>query len=145
MGKSVSISLLMILFISSCMSNELKEPQKYNYTSSGALTDDCFQVIITTPPDRDLKTMVEQRENAFIKAKDSIISETEKQILLYYSLNNSISIDSISPGIIKALKEKSNIYSKNGIIDQEYYLSDNSAVLVYRVFKNGIKNEILNK
>jgi len=126
------------------MSNELKESQKYDYTTSGALTDDCFQVIVTIPPDKALKTMADQRETAFIKAKGSIAEETEKQVLSYYSADKSISIDKIPLEKTNFLKEKSNEYAKQAIVEQEFYLIDNSAVLVYRIFKKGIKSDILN-
>lgn len=144
MKKSIfTLMALTVLFIS-CRSAGLQEPYKYDYRTSGALTDDCFQVIVASPPDREFKTMAEQRENAFIKAKGSIASETEKQVLAFYSAVKSVSISELSQDKIRLIKEKSDNYSRQGIIDQEYYLSDNSAVLVYRIFKNGIKNEILN-
>lgn len=133
-----------VLLIYSCKSNELKEPYKYNYVTTGALTDDCFQVIITTPPDRELKTMADQRENAFIKAKNSIPLETEKQVLSYYTNDKAVNINSIPENILKKLKEIAGAYSKLGTIEQEFYLIDNSAVLIYRIYKTGIKNEILN-
>jgi hypothetical protein len=144
MNKSIILLVFLSLLVYSCRSNELREPQKYDYTTSGALTDDCFQVIITVPPDHEFKTMAEQRENAFIKAKDSIPAETESQIIAFYSAGNSIDVTNVPQDKINLLKEKSESYSKQGIIDQEYYLIDNSAVLVYRIFKNGIRNEILN-
>ncbi len=144
MKKSVISLIIITLFVYSCRSNELREPQKFDYTTSGALTDDCFQVIVTVAPDRELKTMADQRENAFIKAKDSIPTETEKQVMEFYAAGNSLNIAELSLEKINILKVKSETYSKQGIIDQEYYLIDNSAVLVYRIFKNGIKNDILN-
>lgn len=142
--------LLPLLFITLCLSvyacrsNELKENLKNDFTTSGALGEDCFQVIITSTPDNELKTMAEQRENAFIKAKNSITEETEKQILAYYKAVKSAESDTLPEEKINILKQKSAVYSKKGIIDQEYYLIDNSAVLIYRIFDNGIKSEILN-
>jgi hypothetical protein len=144
MKKIIIPLILFILFINSCRSNELKEPQKYDYTTSGALTDNCFQVIVSMTPDKDLKTMADQRENAFIKAKDSIAAEIEKQVLLYYTVSRSVSADSLPEEKLNIFKERAIGYSKLGTIEQEYYLIDNSAVLVYRIYKNGIKTEILN-
>ena len=144
MKTSVTGLIIISLFLYSCKSNNLKETQKYDYSTSGALTNDCFQVIITVQPEREFKTMADQRENAFIKAKDSIPAETEKQVLSFYSSDKSIEIENIPEKQLKILKEKSADYARQGIIDQEYYLIDNSAILVYRIFKNGIKNEILN-
>lgn len=144
MRKIIFVLIVFTFTVFSCRTHELKEPYKYDFTTIGPLTDDCFQVIITVQPEREFKTMADQRENAFIKAKNSIPSETEKQVLSYYSVSKSVGLDSIPEETVKILKEKAYSYSKIGIIEQEYYLIDNSAVLIYRIYKTGIKNEILN-
>jgi hypothetical protein len=144
MKKSTIFLIILTCTIYSCRSNELKENQKYDFTTSGTLGEDCFQVIISASPDSDLRTMAEQRENAFIKAKNSILSETEKQILAYYLSAKTLSQDNIPPETLNSLKKKSAVYSKKGAIEQEYYLMDNTVILVYRIFNNGIKNQILN-
>ncbi len=132
------------LLFCSCSSNGLKGNLKHDFKTSGALGDDCFQVIIPAMPDYELKTMAEQRESAFIKAKNSIVSETERQILAYYSTVKSIDTNTLPQEKSILLKKKSASYSKKGIIEQEYYLIDNSAVLVYRILDNDIINEIIN-
>jgi hypothetical protein len=143
--KNLTIFLIILTCtVYSCRSNELKGNLKYDFTTSGALGDDCFQVIISASPDTELKTMAEQRENAFIKAKNSISSETERQMLDFYLSSKSIKPDNIPLETVNSLKKKSGAYSKKGIIEQEYYQMDNTVILVYRIFKNGIKNEILN-
>jgi len=144
MKKYILFLIFPAALVISCKTYELQGSHKFDYTTSGALTENCFQVIITMPPDKEFKTMTEQRESAFIKAKDSIGAETEKQILTYYCVNRSIEIESIPSDKLNVFKDKATDYSRRGIIDQEYYLIDNSAVLVYRIFKTGIKNEILN-
>jgi len=144
MKKTIIPLILFLIFICSCRSYNLEDTQKHNYTTSGALSDDCFQVIITARPEGNLKTMADQRENAFIKAKASIVPETEKQIMTYYTSNKTMAIENLQQENINMLKKRASEYSKSGIIEQEYYLIDNSAVLVYRIFKKGIKNEILN-
>jgi hypothetical protein len=143
--KKLSIFLIILTFtFYSCISNELKGSLKNDFTTSGTLGEDCFQVIITASPDADLKTMTEQRENAFIKAKSSIFAVTEQQILSYYLTANGGKVENLPQEKIDYLKKKFSAYSKQGIIEQEYYLIDNTAILVYRIFNNGIKKEILN-
>lgn len=142
MRISIEFIIFALIILFSCSSYELHEPQKYDYTTSGILADNCFQVVITMPPDKEFKTMSEQRENAYIKAKNSIVSETAVQILNYYT-SNSASGGNLSEERISNLKKRFEEYSRKGVIDQEYYLIDNSAVLVFRIFKTGIKNEIL--
>jgi len=145
MKKFLILIILPACFLfSSCSSNELKGNLKQDFKTSGALGDNCFQVIISAMPDDELKTMAEQRENAFIKAKNSIVPETERQIFAYYSTVKSTDMNTLPQEKLTLLKKKSASYSKKGIIEQEYYLIDNSAVLVYRILDNGIINEILN-
>lgn len=144
MKKLTIFFIILTCAIYSCRSNELKGNLRYDFTTSGALGEDCFQVIISASPDAELRTMAEQRENAFIKAKNSITAETEKQLLIYYSSSKSLRPDDIPEETVNSLKKKSGLYSKKGIIEQEYYQMDNTVILVYRIFNNGIKNEILN-
>jgi hypothetical protein len=136
--------IIIAFILLSCTPSELKEPMKSDYRTSGALGDDYFQVIITYHPDKEFKTMADQRENSFIKTKNNIISETEKQILDYYLAQKSLNVSDIQPDRLNMLKENFKAYAKYGNIDQEYYLADNSAVLVYRIYKKGIKQQILN-
>ncbi len=138
----LSLLITALLLTLSCSSYELHEPQKYDYSTSGVLTDDCFQVIITMPPDKELRTMSEQRENAYIKAKNSISQETARQIMNYYTAN--IPGGKVSDDMVPVLEKKFEVYSRHGVIDQEFYLIDNSAVLIFRIYKTGIKKEILN-
>ena len=90
MKRSIILLIFLSLLTYSCRSNELREPQKYDYTTSGALTEDCFQVIITVPPDREFKTMADQRENAFIKAIRIILILILILLLQFYFQDQTI-------------------------------------------------------
>lgn len=140
----IILFIITLTFLYSCTHGGLQEPMRSDYKTSGALTDDYFQVIITFPPDKEFKTMADQRENSFIRAKNNIISETEKQILEYYCTLKNIKSSEIDPAKLILMKETFRDYAKYGNIDQEYYLADNSTVLVYRIYKKGIKQKILN-
>jgi len=142
--KRFILFLITVFMLVSCGSGELKEPMRSDYKTSGALSDDYFQVIITFPPEKEYKTMADQRENSFIKAKNNIVSETEKQVLAYYLSQKNIKTSDIANDRLELLKETFRNYAKYGNIDQEYYLPDNSTVLVYRIYKKGIKQKILN-
>ena len=142
--KRTLILLVTVFILNSCSSGGLKEPMRSDYTTSGALSDDYFQVIIAFTPDRDYKTMADQRENSFIKAKNNIPAETERQILEYYISQKNIKPSDIQADKLELLKKTFRSYAKDGNIDQEYYLADNSTVLVYRIHKTGIKQKILN-
>lgn len=142
--KRLILPAIVAVLLISCSSGELKEPMRSDYTTSGALSDDYFQAIITFPPDKEFRTMADQRENSFIKAKNNIISETERQILAYYISQKNLIPDDIQTEKLNQLKETFRSYANYGNIDQEYYLPDNSTVLVYRIHKSGIKQKILN-
>ena len=112
MRKLLTFIIILICFLNySCRSNDLKGNLKYDYTTSGALGEDCFQVIITAMPENELKTMTDQRENAFIKAKNSITAETEKQMIAYYSAANSAGPETLSGDNVNLVKKKSAEYS----------------------------------
>lgn len=142
--KHIILLLITAAILNSCISGELKEPMRSDYTTSGILSDDYFQAIINIPPDKEFKTMADQRENSFIKAKNNLIPETEKQIMAYYISQKNININEIRQENMERLKAVFHEYAKDGNIDQEYYLPDNSTVLVYRIHKTAIKQKILN-
>jgi len=144
MKKISAILTLLTLSFFFCRSNQLNDLQKYDYVTSGALSNDCFQIIVIAAPDSEFKTMADQRENAFINAKKNITSEIEKQFLSYYLLNKSLNSRDVSNEMLNLIKEKAIYYSGYFTLEQEYYLIDNSAVLVYRIYKKNIKNEIMN-
>lgn len=143
MKKLILITSL-ALILSSCLSHELKEPYKSDFSTSGTLTDDCFQVIITTAPDKNLKIMSEQRANSLKKARNNIKDETERQITSFYTTSKSLTSDGLPDDKMIIIKTKSDKYTESGKVEYEYFLIDNSAVLIFRIFKKGIKNEILN-
>ena len=132
--KNVFFPLMLLFIFSSCVSHDLKEPYKSNFTTSGALTDDCFQVIITTPPDKNLKIMADQRENSLMKAKNIIKDETEKQIISYYLSSKSINNDNLTEDKSNIIKIKALKYVEYGKIEHEYFLIDNSVVIIFRIF-----------
>ena len=138
-------ALLLASFIifSGCGTMQLPEPYASDFSTSGPLGDDCFQVVVKMVPDKDALTMHERRESAFIKAKKNIHSEVEKQIISYIlaSHNNGTALTSED----STIKKMASSYAGSGKLEQEFYLIDDSVVLIYRIYKKGIKNEILSK
>jgi len=132
------------LFLSGCSTSQLHEPYASDFSTSGLLGDDCFQVIIKMEPDKEAISMHERRESAFIKAKKNIYSEAEKQIISYSLLSRKDN-GTVSEADDAAIKKMAASYAESGKLEQEFYLIDDSAVLIYRIYKKGIKNEILGK
>lgn len=131
------------VFLSGCSSINLAEPYASDFSTSGPLGDDCFQVVIKVEPEKDAVTMHERRESAFIKAKKNIYSEAERQIVSYYlSQNGGVAADELANS---GIRKKAASYADSGKLEHEFYLNDDSVVLIYRIYKKGIKDDILNK
>lgn len=141
--KSVLVFMILTLSVG-CTSVNLTEPYASDFTTSGPLGEDCFQVLIKVEPDKDAVTMHERRESAFIKAKKIIYSEAENQIIKYY---DSVKKDTASDqqGDDSGIKKAASSYAGSGKLEQEFYLGDDSVVLIYRIYKKGIKSDILSK
>lgn len=132
------------LFLSGCATTQLPEPYASDFSTSGPLGEDCFQAIIKMEPDKDAISMHERRESAFIKAKKNLYSETEKQIISY-SISSRKDKGTVSDADEAEIKKLAASYAESGKLEQEFYLIDDSAVLIFRIYKKGIKNEILSK
>jgi len=139
----LAVVFAIIISISGCKSYELPEPYKSDFTTSGPLGEDCFQAVIKMEPDKGTETMYSRRESAFIKAKKNILTETEQQIFNYYAAFRSNQDVEISPENRKLLSEKFLKIAETGKIDHEFYLNDDSIVLIYRIYKKGIKSGII--
>ena len=81
---------------------------------------------------------------AFIKAKKNIYSEAEKQIT-GFCITSREEKGSVSESDKAEIQKIAASYAKSGKPEQEFYLIDDSVVLIYRIYKKGIKNEFLNK
>ncbi|HOP30780.1 MAG TPA: hypothetical protein P5120_10280 [Spirochaetota bacterium] len=131
-----------VLLVSGCGSTQLAEPYASDFSTSGPLGEDCFQVLIKMEPDTDSSSMYEKRQSAYIKARKNLYSEAEKQITAYCM---SFRQEKISESEEAAIKKTAASYAESGKLEEEFYLIDDSVVLVYRIYKKGIKNEFLNK
>lgn len=127
-----------------CSTVKLPEPYASDFTTSGPLGEDCFQIVVKMEPDNDAVTMHERRESAFIKAKKNIYTEAEKQIISYCMSSHKDGGTGHEPDEA-AIKKLAASYAGSGKLEQEFYLIDDSVVLIYRIYKKGIKNEFLSK
>lgn len=133
-----------VLFITGCGTTQLTEPYASDFSTSGPLGENCFQVIIKMEPDKDASSMYEKRQSAYIKAKKNIPVEAEKQIIAY-SLLSRDDKDAVSESDTAAIKKRAAAYADSGKLEHEFYLIDDSVVLIYRIYKKNIKNEFLAK
>jgi hypothetical protein len=105
-----------------------------NFTDEGFISDDIFQVIIKGFPDKKAKTLVEQRETARASAAAQAENTPLSKLAAYICAGQTDGIFET----IEALQK----HKKYGSIYEEYYLIDNSAVIVYRFRKNGLKKDM---
>ena len=117
---------------------------RYDFTTKGPLTDDVFQVIVSAAADDKSETQCEQRESAYSTGKRNITAECINQLINYYCSGNKIDESSLPSDKLTALKINFSAFAENAVVEQEYYLPDNSVVFVVRIYSTGIKNKILN-
>lgn len=139
-----SITFTLLFAFTACNSYRLPDDVRYEFTAQGPVTDDVFQVIVTAKPGIHTLTQHEQRESAFISAKSNVTEECINQIMKYYFSKKNISESSIQPDKLDILKNKFRQLASGAVIEQEYYMPDNSVVFVVRIYSSGIKNKILN-
>jgi hypothetical protein len=120
-----------------------------DYTTEGFLDRDHYQVIITGKPDKDAKGLAVSRESALKNAK-AAMNDKITASLVNYCLNyhlNKLNIKNVNDiknlaDAKKELSEKLQELFQYGEIAFEYYNFDYSAVLVYRLFKDGLADRI---
>lgn len=145
--KPVSGVLLLFFVFSvlfSCTSYPVPENLKYNYSINGPLTDDVFQVIIYGKPSADSLTQLEQRESSFMSAKSMLKDECVNQIMTFYCKESGTVESLLTPEKISSLKTRFHEIASRAVVEQEYYLHDNSVVFVVRIYSTGLKSKILN-
>jgi hypothetical protein len=144
------IILLFLSFFTNCTIKYYDTNKLINdYTTEGFLDTDHYQVIIRGKPDEGAKGLVAQRESALNNAK-SAMNEMIINSLIKYSLNYNISKLKIKDiNEIENFQETKEILSKKlnkflqfGYTAFEYYNEDNSAVIVYRIFKEDLVKKI---
>ncbi len=120
-----------------------------DYKTEGFLDRDHFQVIIKGKPDKESAGLVLKRESALRKAK-SLMNDVILGKLIDYNLDHHIrktkikrieNINNIEK-VRRALRKGLSEYLEYGHIAFEYYNRDNSAVLVFRIYKEDLVDDI---
>ncbi len=142
--SALILAAALSLFAAGCGTTQLPEPYASDFATSGPLGEDCFQVVIKMEPDKDAASMYEKRQSAYIKARKEIYGEAEKQIISY-CLSARKEAGTVSESDEAGIKKRAAAYAESGKLEQEFYLIDDSVILIYRIYKKGIKNEFLAK
>jgi hypothetical protein len=141
-AKIILITAVMLFPTFGCTIKYYDTNKLHNdFKTEGFLDRDHFQIIIKGIPEKGLKGLVAERESALNSAK-AAMNEKITGSLVKYILDYNIIKLKIKPGDIQNPDEvKKNLTSgvqqfvASGYTAYEYYNPDNSAVLVYRVFK----------
>jgi hypothetical protein len=120
-----------------------------DYTTEGFLDRDHYQVITTGKPDKDAKGLAVSRESALKNAK-ALMNDKITASLVNYSLNYNLKLLNLKnvndiknlEDAKKELSGKFQEFFQYGETAFEYYNFDYSAVLVYRLFKDGLADNI---
>lgn len=119
-----------------------------DFTTEGFIDRDNFQVIVTGSPDKKSKGLVQSRESARKDAETKLESTVLKKLSDYalQSFFKRTSIDVSKINNYSALAETCTLkmrgYLSYASVAFEYYNEDRSAVLVIRVYKKNLIDEL---
>ncbi len=141
--------LLMSALMNACMGPAINQRLAADFKTDGFLTADHFQIVINGMPDGKSRGLVERRESA-MKNAEARLRDTAIERLASYYINSRLArlrLKSISEitnlGEAKAeLAGKLVPYLKYGRRAFEYYNSDHSAVIVYRISRRNLMGDI---
>ncbi len=145
----IFITTMMLFLFFGCTIRYYDTNKLHNdFTTEGFLDRDHYQVIIRGMPDKGAKGLVAERESALRSAK-SAMNDKIVNSLLNYLIDYHINKLKIKSADIQNLADvKKNLtagvqqFLAFGYAAFEYYNSDNSAVLVYRIFKEDLIEKI---
>lgn len=142
--------LIFLSFFNACDSvPAVKADKPYDFSSQGFLDDHHFQVIVTAKPDKAAKGLVAQRESALTTARNDIQKKALADLVQYrieiYAHENNIeqsAEDGQTAAIRNYLTAEFRPLLSYGKVTEEYYEKDNSAVVLFRIEKTNLRQEI---
>lgn len=145
---NLTVITVSLLFFSSCSASLLEKQKASDYFSEGFLNEHCFQVLVKGTPSKEERGLIDARESAFFDAKSKIRSDSEsalKQYILKNACNSSGSMRKISPETLgdKKIQKEIKEIIESGTTVQEYYHSNNSAILVYRITQKKLQKRLI--
>lgn len=142
------ISVLIPALFFSCVSAPLTQEKAQDFSTNGFLDAGNFQVTASAPPDPSAKGLVAQRESAAVRARAGLQESAVKALVEYriaaFSAEHKDDPDlaALSAEARQFLGVEFRKYLHYGAIAEEYYEKDNTAAVVYRISKAGLKGEI---
>jgi hypothetical protein len=143
-----SFPLVFFLLAACCSAQPLPQEKESDFKTQGFLDESHFQVIASAPADPSAKGLVAQRETAIVKARAGLQESAVKALVDFrmtrFNAENkgNQAILSRSAEVRAILSDEFKRYISYGAIAEEYYEMDNSATVVYRITKSGIRSDI---
>ncbi|MBN2040609.1 MAG: hypothetical protein JW864_11225 [Spirochaetes bacterium] len=120
-----------------------------DYTTEGFLDTDHYQVIVKGKPVNEAKGLVASRESALIDAKsrlkDKVLKSLTDYNYQYHIAKLNIKDEKVIQNIQSVKQELQNKmlpFYNSGYTAFEYYNPDNSAIIVYRIFRDNLVKKI---
>ncbi len=148
-----NIHLLLVLITLSIVSCTIRaydtKRLATDFKTKGFIDTDHFQIVVQAHPDHDRRGLVSQRESAMENArqrlKQTVIEKLADYYLSYYARKQDVASKSAllsQTDRMLQLNQAMAQYLEYGYTAFEYYARDNSAVLVHRIVKRGLKDDI---
>ncbi len=147
--SNLIITIPLVLLVSCTIKGYDTATLTTDFRTEGFLDPDHFQVIIKAYPDRGMRGLISKRESALENAKERLNNAVIEKLSEYYlniylkkmGIRDKSYILTQAEKIAK-LNQVMSQYLDYGYTAFEYYNEDNSAVLVHRIIKKGLRNEI---
>jgi hypothetical protein len=119
-----------------------------DFTTTGFLDETTMQVIVTVEPDKSVKGLVARRDSA-LKNAEKRLAELVTGGIADFRISRCVQEmkGTPPPGQQGSILKKTIMDASRPLLQQgkrvaEYYREDESLVIVYRITKSGIKNDI---
>ena len=146
--RALSLTLLILPFLAACATAPLSPEKAADFSTNGFLDASTFQVTAAAAPDASAKGLVAQRESAAVKARGGL-QDAAVKALVEYRLARFTAENKGKPDLAALTAEARSMLSAEfrkylscGGIAEEYYEKDNSAAIVYRIVKSGLRAEV---
>ncbi len=119
----VLITVIICMMIHSCAGIE-RNDSITDYSTTGFVTPDCFQVITKSEPDISSRTLTEKRETSIKTAREQLFPEVRRHMKSYFLSSSKQDIGNRIPEVEKEVEN----YVSRGYIVCEFHLDDASSV-----------------
>lgn len=129
-----------------CLPQRVMTSPSRDFSTTGFISDDCYQLASREAPDPRAQGLVERRDSAFFKAREALVPAAVNRLTDYRMSRIPPAKNGKSP---EEMKKKAVQIStlirricEDGRISEEFYEDDDSVILIFRICRKGLKKEI---